>query len=284
MLVFANRASNVLYDFLVSNHTDKLYLLPATVCPCIPDTFIKANCKFEFIDIDVNHAMDKSICFDRLSKSDCGGILFVHAYGHKFDNEDFYSQLKKRYPELIIIDDRCLLSPSFIERDDNADLTIYSTGYAKYVEFGYGGWGLLGKQRDYHQALPQSQYLQEDPQDYQRKVLSEIIISREHKEFINSIYNKELSMISKVHIWENYLDWRYMITVPIELRDGVLKSIFAHGYFAGTNYPSQAWNYNQQKCPLAEQEARGVINLFNDFRADESFAIGVCNAIKEVIK
>lgn len=283
-LVFANRASNILYDFLMSNHTDKPYLLPANVCPIVPETFVKANTPFEFIDIDATHAMDQTQCAQRLSKGDCAGVLFVHAYGHAFDNAQYYAELKKQQADLIIIDDKCLLPPSFTEQDSNADLTLYSSGYAKYVELGYGGWGLVGDGRTYQQCLPEEEYLQMDKEAYQQKVLSEIANVCAHKQCINAIYHAELKDLSDVKLWVNYWDWRCMIAVPAEVRQAVLDAIFAHGYFAGTNYPSQAWNFKEQHCPVAEQEAKDVINLFNDFRANEDFALGVCKAIKEVLK
>lgn len=281
--VFANRASNVLYDFLVSNHTDLPFLLPANVCPCVPETFAKADQRFEFIDIDETHAMDKKLCLDRLSPHDCSGVLFVHAYGHSFDNKDFYAQLRQYQEDVIIIDDRCLLVPSFEEQDINADLTLYSTGYAKYVELGYGGWGMVDARCNYSTYLPESEYLQRDETAYQTETISKVPDIRMHKQLINTIYNKELGSNLQVKIWTDYSDWRYMISVPEDKREAVLKSIFNHGYFAGTNYPSQAMNFKQQACPVAEREALNVINLFNDFRANEAFALGVCNAIKEVL-
>lgn len=283
MLVFANRASNVLYDYLVSNFTNDPYLLPATICPCIPDTFIKAKCQFEFVDIDVSHAMSRSLCIEKLKQRKYAGILFVHAYGHKFDNSIFYKEIKLQQPNLNIIDDKCLLTPSFIEHDKYADLTLYSTGYSKIVELGFGGWGLVSDERFYSRSLPPMNYLDINIDEYQETVINKIQNAKEHRHYINSIYHTELNHIPYIRIWDNYCDWRFMISVPANMRESILKSIFKYGYFAGTNYPSQSWNYKQQASPVAELEAFGVINLFNDFRADEEFAYGVCRAIKDVI-
>ena len=281
--VFANRASNVLYDFLMSNHTDGLFLLPANVCPCVPETFDKANQRYEFIDIDETHAMDAKLCFDRVNQGDCSGVLFVHAYGHTFNNADFYAQLRQLQNDIIIIDDKCLLVPSFTDHNENSDLTLYSTGYAKFIELGFGGCGIISKDRKYSPSLPDSEYLQIDEQQYKDKVIQGIPQVSAHKQRINAIYDNHLRSLHEVTMWNNYSDWRYMISVPKEKREAVLKSIFDHGYFAGTNYPSQAMNFKQQACYVAEREALSVINLFNDFRANEAFALGVCKAIKEVL-
>ena len=281
--VFANRASNVLYDFLMSYHTDAPYLLPANVCPCVPETFDKAKQPYELIDIDETHAMDKTLCIKRLRHQDCSGLLFVHAYGHHFNNADFYAQIRQLQNDIIVIDDKCLLVPNFTERDESADLTLFSTGYAKFIELGFGGWGIIGEDRNYHQSLPHSEYLQMDEQQYRDKIIQGIPQVSAHKQRINAIYDNQLHSLHELTIWNNYSDWRYMISVPVDKRDAVLKSIFDHGYFAGTNYPSQAMNFKQQACHVAEREALSVINLFNDFRANEAFALGVCKAIKEVL-
>ena len=120
MITYANRASAVLYDFLKSKSFKGPFLIPANVCPVVPLTMMKAGVGFEFVDIDERHTMSESIAFKMMSKSEYEGLLFVHSYGKLFDNEVFYQKLKAL----------------------NVDMELYSTGYAKYIELSYGGYGI----------------------------------------------------------------------------------------------------------------------------------------------
>lgn len=143
MITYANRASAVLYGFLKSKSFKGPFLIPANVCPVVPLTIMKAGVDFEFIDIDERHTMSESIALEMISKRVYEGLLFVHSYGKKYDNEGFYQKLKLLNPNLCIIDDRCLCRP---ELDGslpvNVDMELYSTGYAKYIELSYGGYGV----------------------------------------------------------------------------------------------------------------------------------------------
>lgn len=143
MIIYANRASAVLYGFLKSKSFKGPFLIPANVCPVVPLTMMKAGVDFEFVDIDERHTMSESIALDRISKGDSEGLLFVHSYGMKFDNEGFYQKLKSLNPNLCIIDDRCLCKPELDGTlSSNVDMELYSTGYAKYIELSYGGYGV----------------------------------------------------------------------------------------------------------------------------------------------
>lgn len=143
MITYANRASAVLYGFLKSKSSKGPFLIPANVCPVVPLTMMKAGIDFEFVDIDERHTMSESIALEMMSKRVYEGLLFVHSYGKKFDNEGFYQKLKTLNPNLCIIDDRCLCSPELDESlATNVDMELYSTGYAKYIELSYGGYGV----------------------------------------------------------------------------------------------------------------------------------------------
>lgn len=143
MIIYANRASAVLYGFLKSKSFKGPFLIPANVCPVVPLTMMKAGVDFEFVDIDERHTMSESIALERISSGDSEGLLFVHSYGKKFDNEGFYQKLKSLNPNLCIIDDRCLCKPELEGTlSSNVDMELYSTGYAKYIELSYGGYGV----------------------------------------------------------------------------------------------------------------------------------------------
>ena len=129
-IVYSNRASAVLYNFLVSNKITKPFLLPANVCPVVPMTFMLAKIPFRFVDIDESHAIDKKKCIELFSTGVFGGIVFVHAYGHVFENTCFYSLIKNIDNDIIIVDDRCLCVPSFICDDENIDCHVAVLAFA----------------------------------------------------------------------------------------------------------------------------------------------------------
>lgn len=132
MITYANRASAVLYSFLKSRSFTGPFLIPANVCPVVPLTMMKAGVDFEFVDIDERHTMSEAIALERVGIRDYDGILFVHSYGKRFDNEDFYKGLKSLNPNLTIIDDRCLCKPELNGSiAHHVDMALYSTGYAK---------------------------------------------------------------------------------------------------------------------------------------------------------
>lgn len=104
---------------------------------------MKAGVDFEFIDIDETHAMSKGLAMERFITGKYSGLVFVHAYGRLFDNTFFYKEIKQANPRFCIIDDRCLCIPDLSGKNpDNTDIVLYSTGYAKYVELSFGGYGV----------------------------------------------------------------------------------------------------------------------------------------------
>ena len=141
MQVTSQRASAILYNYLSGNHFDKPFLLPANVCPVVPLSFMKAGVGFEFIDIDESHAMSTEKYLTAIEAGKYSGLVFVHAYGKKYDNKEFYRAVKSLDPNLCIIDDCCLCIPELADSlPENVDLCLYSTGYAKFIELSYGGY------------------------------------------------------------------------------------------------------------------------------------------------
>lgn len=307
MRVFENRASFVLYCFLKSNTITKPFLLPANVCPIVPLTFIKAGVAFEFIDIDKTHGMNQQMCLDRLKTRNYNGVLFVHAYGRSFENADFYALIKSVDPSIYIVDDRCLCIPRLDSKvQENVDLELYSTGYAKYVDLLYGGWGIIHDGLNYeHFLLEYKENDFEEEMSYVRKCLEtglkyeknttdwldgnslnsiqiyleqveeKLALVNAHKKRINSIYEYYLSSYNN---WgKEYQVWRFIL--EIENRDICLKKIFDAGLFAGTNFPSVAFLFAGKHLPFVEREQNRILNLFNDFRVDEKFAQKVCKII-----
>lgn len=315
MITFANRASAVLFRYLRSRRFEKPFLLPANVCPVVPLSMMKAGEDYEFVDIDERHTMSEDLAIDKLSRGSYSGVLFVHSYGHHFDNKDFYAEIKRINPDYCIIDDRCLCKP-YLEDNlpANVDFALFSTGYAKYVELSYGGYGITPKLGIIETGGGGFEYSEEDeskqqlyikdclnnnkqyelPADYPwldssplkmesgqyfdiiRAKLNKI---ESEKEKINRIYRQNLP--EELQWGKGYDDWRFMLSV--ENRDQILKAIFNAGLFAGTNFPSVAWMFKGQHCDKAEEEAAHILNLFNDFRVNEDMAYRICEIINNNI-
>src|SRR5258706_6738356 len=137
-IVQAPRASAILYQMLVSQQQKQTWLLPANICPIVPITFMKARVPFELVDISAtNLHMDLEQAEGLVKRRKVGGLLYAHTYGDASTPDDFFQALKSINPELTIIDDRALCIPEF-EVSSSADVVLYSTGYAKIVELGFG--------------------------------------------------------------------------------------------------------------------------------------------------
>jgi len=309
MLKIERRASVVLYRFLKSNFEDDIFLLPANVCPIVPLTFFKAGVDFFFVDIDKRQVIDSNICLDLLSRKKINGILFVHPYGKIIHNETFYKEIKAIDSSITIIDDKCLCIPDLSKNNKpNIDLELFSTGYSKFVELSFGGWGNISDKYDYEEEnLPynelalarqleaikyslnsnslfryvDSDWLNTQPlknkNRYFELIKSKISEIKQHKNKINKIYETELP--GHIKFSTGYHDWRYMLS--INNRSNVLAKIKKEGYFAGTNYPSVAYIFKQQKMPDAEFYGKRTVNLFNDFRVKESNAKKISEIIKK---
>ena len=133
--VLAPRASAILYDLLQGREASRPFLLPANICPIVPVTFFKAGVPFEFVDISADSLLmdlDQAEARLRDGNGQYGGLLYAHTYGDLHSPQDTFRRLKERWPELLIIDDRCLCPPD-LEPDEaqQSDVTLYSTGHAK---------------------------------------------------------------------------------------------------------------------------------------------------------
>lgn len=311
MKVFGNRASAVLYNYLKSNNFNKPFLLPSNVCPVVPLTFLKAGVNFDFVDIDESHAMNKSLCFEKLSTDKYQGLLFVHAYGKDFNNDVFYNDIKSFNRELCIIDDKCLCIPGTItDIQDNIDCQLFSTGYAKYVEMSFGGYANISVSDkgnythfkrifDYETEIRQQTYIKEclhkgmryewssdmpwldlsdlnmNGDEYLSLIEKKKMEVIKHKDMINAIYRD--SIPKHIRMGDEYENWRFCIFVNNQKQ--LLDKIFKHNLFAGTNFPSVSYMFNGIRSYNAELESSKIINLFNDFRISEEQALRISEIV-----
>jgi len=144
-IVQAPRASAILYNLLKSRENPNPWLLPANICPVVPLTFFKAGVSFKFVDISAKTLhMDLEQAEGRLKRGKYGGMFYAHTYGEPSTPTEFFQSIESKYPELLLIDDRCLCIPDLEPSSELfADATLYSTGYAKIVELNFGGYAFL---------------------------------------------------------------------------------------------------------------------------------------------
>jgi len=310
MIVTARRASAILYNVLRSRPDRRPFILPANICPVVPLTFLKAGVPFAFMDIDPDSLnLNLTRAAVTLQTGQFGGIIHAHTYGDKYTPVDFFAEIKRRDESLLVIDDRCLCMPEMEPDPDNpADMALYSTGYAKMADLGYGGYAFLRPGVDYSpQALSfrqadleaveqaykasitgrqpyhyqDSAWLQAEPvpawDEYRRQIAEAAPGSSAHRRELNAIYSAQLP--AEICLPERFQLWRFNIRV--EDPPAVMKAIFEAGLFAGSHYASLAGIFAPGSCPQAEELAGGVVNLFNDHHYTVVMAERTCDIIRK---
>ena len=148
-MIVEHRASIILFNVLSGlKEKQKPFLLPANVCTIVVLTYLKSGVAFELIDIAPDSlCLSEEIALGKLSRNShaYGGVHYVHTFGVEDNPANFFSTIKSINNNLLVIDDKCLNIPKF--RTDslpyNIDLELFSTGYSKYVDIGWGGFGYL---------------------------------------------------------------------------------------------------------------------------------------------
>jgi dTDP-4-amino-4,6-dideoxygalactose transaminase len=291
-------------------------MMPANICPIIPAIFLKARQNFEFIDISPNTLMmDESKTLEKVKFDPnlYAGILYVHSYGNEFFPKSFFQELKNIHPSLTIIDDRCLCFPSFAEPDlEYVDLIIYSTGYAKPVDIGSGGYGWINEIFQYRPSLleysidslklidqnlktalsqkTQFHYQVDDwlngspfeitVKEYKTIVQSELKMVQPLKNQINKIYSEGLP--SEIQFSSEFQKWRFNIKTT--QKDEILKQLFSAGLFASSLYHSLGGIMGNGDFPHAKRLYQHIINLFNDRYYTEEKAHRTVEFINSVLK
>jgi len=310
-IVQAPRASAILYNLLKSHSNNSPWLLPANICPVVPLTFFKAGIPIEFVDISAETLhMDLEQAEARLKRGKVGGILYAHTYGEPSTPSEFFQLVKSRYPELLLIDDRCLCIPDLEPvQDMSADMTLYSTGYAKIVELNFGGYAFIQEdvpyqpqilyfnpkadkdvERVYKQAIQNrepyeykdSDWLQTNATlpawyDYRQKIEKNLDGSLRQRKTLNEIYISRIPIENQLP--QSYQSWRF--NVRLKNKEHILKAIFSADLFASSHYASLAGIMAPGHCPQAEILENEIINLFNDHHFNAQQAEGVCALIME---
>lgn len=311
MVVQAPRASAILHSLLAARVERRPWLLPANICPIVPLVFFKANVPFRMVDISPHSLhLDLDQAGDLLSTRAFGGVLYAHTYGDETTPQDFFLLVRERFPEVFILDDRCLCLPQVEDPAETAaDLCLFSTGYAKIVDLGFGGYAFVREGVEFAAAsLPfepgayarleeqarraarertrfvyrDSAWLQTRADlpawyDYSRQIQAALPGTLEIRKAINTIYRRGLP--AEVQLPEHYQTWRFNLRVGNARR--ILDQLFSAGLFASAHYASLAESMSDERTPVAESLAAEVINLFNDHHFSIPQAEIACRVIRE---
>jgi len=322
MIIYGSRATAILYNYLRSTYKKGYYLLPVNICPIVPIAFCKLQIPFRFIDIDQETlCIDQGTVLSTITDADCTGVLFVNSYGIPKSFDDFFEKVKQVSPGISLIEDKCLSRPSFDESSSSphADITLYSTGYSKYVDIGYGGFAILKEHiaykhfeldyqdkdmkiitGEYKSALSNKrsfnykvdnwlinkEFSDSEVQSYREEVNAELkkIISK--KANLNRIYKTHIP--SELHSrvgGKVVCEWRFNLMVPN--RDALLKEIFNHNLFASAHYEplnNLFPDSSEGKYPVAQMVFENVLNLFNDRYYTVEKALSTANTIIKFYK
>jgi hypothetical protein len=309
-IVFEQRAATVLYQLLRGRRDPRPWLLPSNVCPIVPLTFLKAGAAVEWIDID-----PETLCIDarellhRVTQHPdrYAGALFVHTYGRPQPVQGLIAAIHQVSSELLFIDDRCLEFPQFSPPTSGADVTLFSSGYAKPVDIGFGGFGYINDGVPYdHEQLEfneealttitqrykesiaagrpirsaEGDWLDtREPElsfdDYRARIERSTQTAIQHRETLRAIYREQIPSRYMLPAGE----WRTHIRIPE--RDRFLRSLFEANLFAGDHYAPVSMIFGENPAPVASALHAEIVNLFDDRYYSPEQAERSCAVLKD---
>jgi hypothetical protein len=211
---------------------------------------------------------------------------------------------------LMIIDDRCLCIPDLeFDPANKADIQLYSTGYAKIVDLGFGGYAFMSDGINYRSAhlafhledyeemekaykaavsqrakfvYRESDWLETDTivpawNEYCSQIEQARRVSLEHRASLNEIYASRLPW--EIQLPAAFQNWRFNIRVRDKQR--ILDAIFSSGLFASSHYASLAGIMGEGEAREAQALGDSVLNLFTDHHFSPDQAEQVCKIIAE---
>jgi hypothetical protein len=265
MIVMATRAAVILGNLLRARDDARPYLVPANACSAIPTAFLEAQQAFELVDLaEPSLEIDVAACVERLRAQPDGyaGVVFIRGYGRENDPTAAFRELRQAQPSIFLIDDRCLGRPDVDGHTLSplADVTLFSTGDAKYAELGGGGFAFIAPTVPYaHDDGPAARRAWSA---YRQRVIAAADAADRQKAVLNAIYARALP--EDVQLPAEMQCWRFNILVPEPER--LETTLFADGLFASRHYAAPPG------FPVAGHLHRRIVNLFNDHYFDEARA------------
>jgi hypothetical protein len=290
-----SRASAVLYRFLYSRPgKKKKVILPVNICDIVPAIILKSGFQIEFVDIDsFDLCPDENHIFHVLENrpDEISGILYNYTYGIELDKTLFFAQLKQQFPNIWVVQDKCSNVPVPEIACPNTDLTLFSTGYAKHVDIGFGGFGIFGSDFEETHSMSDTFDIQTDSKRYRVSTHSAKMAPEEyfnlvkhkaadvgiHKDRLNEIYADHLP--GEIQMGDEYNTWRFNILV--DKKETILKELFHQNLFASSHF--KPMSHDRAAFKNAYDLHDKVINLFNDFYYTEDQAFQTCKIIKEIL-
>jgi len=288
-IITDSRASAILYRFLNTFDIRKKILLPVNICSIVPAVVQKAGFEPEYVDINMNDlCADEESIIQKIGKNpqQYSGIIYNYTYGITTNKEAFFNLIKANY-NLWIIEDKCSCYPD-LSHSKAVDMTLFSTGYAKQVDLGFGGYGIFNipftegnKKKIILEVSPDKTYVfgvndfQLSLNEYfeQIHVVGEKTIK--HKKVLNEIY-KEL-LPKQIQLSSDYNNWRFNILV--KNKNEILKNIFKNNLFASDHF--KCMNQDTDLFQNALNLHKMIINLFNDLYFNEEQTIRICKIINQ---
>jgi hypothetical protein len=290
------RASSIIFD-LVSERKGK-WIIPDNVCHTVYASILAAG--GQLILTDINHdtlELDPDIVLDILkSYPNVQGMIMVRTYGNTSQNYyTFFEEARSVSNQLFIIDDRCLAIPELSVEEENADVYLFSTGYSKVVDLGYGGYAFSTQQvnsmtkpfathdekrfddffrsavysgdtvsLDELNKISNTNWLNFDSID-ETSYLNSVSTAKTEvlklKQQINSIY---MNLKPEFILGEHFNSWRFNIVVSN--RDEILYMLTENNLFASKHYYPLSTLSGQPGNDTWKSIYPNIINLFNDFR------------------
>jgi hypothetical protein len=290
------RASSIIYDLVAEKKGS--WIIPDNVCHAVFASIVAAGGEPLLTDVDAStlELNPNNIVDTVKSNANIKGVVMVRTYGNTSENySKLIGEIKAINNEVIIVDDRCLAIPEISIEEDIADVYLYSTGYSKVVDLGYGGYAFSKKKiqsfdRKYNKHEEEqfdnffknavysdkhtnrvdiitascSNWLDMakiEKQKYFQEITSAKSTALDCKTKINSIY-KEIK--NEFQLGNKFNDWRFNIFVPN--RDEVLDRLFQNNLFASKHYFPFSKLLNSNENKTWRSISPNIINLFNDFR------------------
>lgn len=311
-LVCENRAAVILYKTFITLQKGSIVILPTNSCPIITLVILKAKLIPKFVDVDNDGDVIINDLYEKINKYDVAVYIFINTFGeNKKEKNKIFNYIKSISNKTIIIDDKCLCIPDLIRPYGYQDIILYSTGYSKYIDFGYGGYAYINEKIKYHEnvernekdnstflmntllrfALKKKGYQYKDcnwlmisdfkysQHEYFDKIKSSIDIVNSHKKTINTIYNE----IIPCEVQTNKNTWRYTLNIENKIAAELFHLINATDeIFCSYHYPSLKNIFNNKYCTDEYNHCR-KLNLFNDQRYTEEKTIKTSKLIKKYL-
>lgn len=231
-----------------------------------------------------------------LTNQEIQGVIHAPTFGNNEDHSGLFDEIKSM-SNAIIVNDLCLSAPILNPNPHgHCDVELYSTGYSKYVDLGYGGYAWIDSRFHYTDQIQDfnktheneldqmfrnavfsgssidldmiSEYnwlspLSLESSDYWTQITSKLDKVHKHKSSINAIY-KELIPIEN-QLPDTMHQWRFQ--VHINNKTDFLESLSKENLFASSHYFPLGKLFGEESSKEEwDQLFSRTVNLFNDFR------------------